>query len=295
MLAYNNIPVFLMAVIPVLLYSYLIYYFIPKNMVSVSRSRRYLVAGFLSPLLVFLFQFLFPNWYEPKSEDIFWAFFCYTFIQIALVEEGSKFITFQWVSSERYSEKHDFPIAIVFYSMMSAVGFAIVENVNYLINTRNAAIEQILYLINSGININPFEVQDLIADSIMNVALLRAVSAVVLHMLCGIIMGYFLAKAQKEKYSQHIMNEDDDYFLSHPKFKRYKYITTGIVSAAILHGMYNMNLMIPNNNWSGYFHIVNIFVGLIIGFLIIKSMINKSKILRKTNLLKNKEENETGG
>lgn len=264
-------------------------------MISVNRARRYLVAGFLSPMLIFLFHFIFPDWGEPQGTTVFTAFFILAFIQVGLLEEGSKYLTFQWVSTERHSEKHDLPIATMFYSMMSAVGFAIVENITYLIRQRDAIIEEYNYYINKGIAFNPFEVQQFISDSIMNVAISRAVSAVLIHMICGLIMGYFLSKAKEEKYTVQLSVTEDSSLLHYPHLKRWFYVGFGILMASIFHGMYDINLMLPNNTWANYFHFINIFIGLLIGSFIIRNMIENSKKLRKNNLTKKIEQNETGG
>lgn len=286
MLANNNISVFLMATMPAILYAFFIYAAIPKNMISIGRARRYLVAGLLSPMLIFLFHFLFPDWGYPQSNNVFTTYFIFAFIQVGLLEEITKYTTFQWVSSERNSEKNDLPIAIMFYSMMSSVGFSIVENISYLINYRNSLIESIFEEMSCGTIYNPIEVQSFISDEVMSLAFTRAISAVILHMLCGIIMGYFLVKSHREKY-YHKTEPDEDIAMKNPQFKRWYYVGCAIVSAAILHGVYDLNLMLPQNMWVYYFHVLNIFGGLLIGFLIIKLMIKQSKELRKNqNVLK---------
>ncbi len=293
MLGSNNLSMFLMAVVPALVYSYLIYCCIPKNMVSINRARRYLVAGFLSPMLIFLFHFIFPDWGEPQGTTIFIAYFIYAFIQVGLLEEGSKYLTFQWVSTERHSEKQDLPIATMFYSMMISVGFAIVENILYIIRQRDDIIERFNKYINNGVTFNPFEVQQIISDSIMDVAITRAVSAVLMHMVCGLIMGYYLSKAKEEKYIVQLSRNTDSPF-DYPHFKRWSFVGFGILTASIFHGMYDMNLMLPDNTWDRYFHLINIFIGSLIGSFIIRDMIGQSKELKKQPI-KKIEQNETGG
>ena len=170
--------------------------------------------------------------------------------------------------------------------MMSSVGFSIVENISYLINYRNSLIELIFQEMSYGTIYNPIEVQSFISDEVMNLAFTRAISAVILHMLCGIIMGYFLVKSHREKY-YHKTEPDEDITMKNSQFKRWYYVGCAIVSAAILHGVYDLNLMLPQNMWVYYFHILNILGGLLIGYLIIKVIIKQSRELRKSqNVLK---------
>lgn len=291
MLAQNNILLFLMAVLPAIIYAFILYYCIPKNMVSISRSRRYLVTGFLSVMLIHLFYFLFPEWGERQSDNVFIAYFVFAFIQVGLLEEFTKYLTFQWVSSERHSEKNDLPIAIMFYSMMSAAGFAMVENVSYLINLRDELINKVYGYLSQGVTMDPFQIQSFLTSEMTSMAFVRAYSAVVMHMICGLIMGYFLWKSHEEKYSIRI-TKDEEFITDQPEFKRWYYIGCGILSAALIHGAYDMNLMLPNNEWVDYFCYVNLFTGLIISGFIIKTLIRKSKEIRKANPLK-KVENET--
>lgn len=277
MLSSNNIWLFLLAVLPILVYSYALFIAIPKNLVSLHRGRRYMFAGLLSPSLISLFYFLFPNWGEPQSNSIFIAYFIFTFLQIGVLEETTKYITFQWISLERHSAKHDFPIATMFYAVMSSVGFALVENISYLIQAKN----EIEYYL-------PFSTARDIEKSLSSIALLRCITAVLAHMIFGVVMGYFLAKAQAQQ-NRTDYNAEFDNITDSPKYKRWKYIVFGIVAAAILHGTYDFNLMIPDNGQQYYFLVVNILFGLVISNFLIKDLINQS-LTMKNNL--NIKENE---
>lgn len=283
---------FLMAIIPAFLYAAIIYFSVPKNMISLSRSRRYLIAGLLAPSLMYLINFLFPNWNLSQSKDVFTAFFIYAFIQVGLLEEFTKYLTFQWVSSERISEKYDLPIATMFYSMMASIGFAIVENISYLINTRNMLIQKITETMSNGIKLNPFEVQRHLSDTLMNSTFNRGISAVLVHMLFGIVMGFFLSKAQQVKHFS--IDSENELLIYSSKFKRWLYVALAIFSAAIFHGLYDLNWMLPDNTWAGYSHYVYIIAGIVLAGVLIKRLINKSKELKKTFFNKT-EQNEIGG
>ena len=70
-------------------------------------------------------------------------------VQIGILEESSKYTIFQWVSSERLSQKHDLPIATMYYSMMTSLGFATTENISYLITLyHNCSNNQYIYHLN---------------------------------------------------------------------------------------------------------------------------------------------------
>ncbi len=278
MFSSNYLWVSLWAILPVLMYSFLIYAWIPKRFISLKRSRRYLVAGLLSPMLIFLYHFLFPGWNVGLSSVQFFQYAAFAFIQVGMMEEITKYITFKWVSSERTSEKYDLPIAVMFYSMMASVGFAIVENITYLMNTREGIVEFFQFMgQRKNIYFNSIEMYSYINDSMMQVALLRAVSAVVMHMIAGVIMGYFLSKAHSIKY----IASKTEMPKRKLKFHQWKYIIIAILSAAAYHGIYDFNLMLPGNNWVNYFHMLNIAGGLIVGKLLIDKLVCQSKELRQ--------------
>ena len=279
MITTNYIWVSLWAILPILMYSYMVYVWIPARYISPKRARSYLFAGMLAPMLIFLIHFLFPWWGEKFSDNQFLSFLIYAFFQVAILEELTKYITFQWVSSERKSEKYDLPIAIMFYSMMTSVGFAIVENISYLIDTRQQIILNLNYLQNNShgsIVYDSASIYKLINDSLMNVSLIRALSAVVVHMIAGVILGYFMVKSHNVKY--RLCQSDTSILIL--RTKRIGYIIMGIIAAASFHGLYDLNLLLPNNQYALLFHIVNVIVGLIIGNFIIKDLIESSKKIK---------------
>lgn len=272
MLISSELWVLILAVLPIILYSYLVYVLVPKNFISIKRSRRYLVAGFLSPMLIFLFYFLFPNWGDSQSSNIMFSLLILAFVQVGLLEETTKYLTFLWVSKERTSEKYDLPIATMFYSMMSSVGFAITENFFYLIQEQRR--------IKSLETLFPFNSVD-ISEQLINIAQSRSLTAVIAHMICGVIMGYFLAKAHKIKYE----NPDK-------KIKKSQMVLYGIGTAALFHGIYDYNLFLEDNAYQVTFVIVILLFGLSIGRFIINDLIKES-IVYKNKKQNNCESNET--
>lgn len=268
MLTSSTIWVTLLAVAPVLLYSYLIYSFIPKDFISLKRARRYLVAGLLSPTLILLFYFLFPNWSDFQSSNIILSYIIFAIVQIGFLEESAKYCTFFWVSKERRSSKYDLPIALMFYSMMASVGFAITENISYLMDLKN--------------QLNDFSMisEDVVNKAMTQLAITRSIISAPAHMMCGIICGYFLSKAHIINIKLIDAQERHNYI-----FKKWKNIFLGILSASIFHGIFDLNLLLPNNSEKKLFMIIIMLFGFIISRFIVINLIKKSKIqlINRTN------------
>lgn len=259
----NNIIIILFALLPIILYINLVYYMIPKTFVSLDRGRRYFISGLLSPFIVFLVYFMFPNWGKPITTDIIFNYIFFTIVQIGILEETSKFTIFQWVSSERLSRKHDLPIATIYYSLMTSLGFAFTENISYLIS---------LYNSNS---LNPFITNSELNNSMIQLSLSRSLTAVVMHMICGVVMGYFISiyKESKNNFKSNSHYHDID-------VKSKIYIFLGIFLASIFHGIYNLNLMLPDNSYKSLYGTIIMLFGLIICYFMIKNSIIDSKIKR---------------
>ena len=105
---------------------------------------------------------------ELITADIFKNILMYSVFGIALVEEGIKYLTLIYYN---YPKK-DFnePYDGIIYSVVLTMGFALVENIIYVVGY----------------------------DSGGDVALLRMISSIPLHATCGIVMGYFLGKSKIE-------------------------------------------------------------------------------------------------
>ncbi len=253
----NNIFSLLMAILPVFLYSFLVYYMVPKNFLSQRRARRYIVTGMISPMIVFAFHYSFPFLDLPLVSDNQVITFGYSaFFQVAIIEEVAKFLTFWWVFSQRKSAIHDLPIATMYYCMMASAGFAVVENISYLMNYG----DQVLFT--------------------------RAVSAIVLHMITGLIMGYYIQMGfskimMSEKYSiKEIFKMN---------FHKWRHIIFGITMATIVHGIYDLNLFLPLNIYAELFLFVILFFSLFLGKFMISEGIRLSKNLRGKNFNKDLE------
>ena len=253
----NNVLSLLMAIVPVFLYSFLVYFIIPEGHVSQRRARRYLITGFTAPMLVYALHYMFPILHvQIDSLSPVKVFGCDAFLQTGLVEEICKFITFWWVFSQRRSAIHDLPIATIYYCMMASAGFALVENISYLMHYGN----EVLFS--------------------------RAISAIVLHMICGIVMGYYIQKG----FSKITMTEKYSLVeILKMKFHKWKHIITGIIMATTIHGVYDFNLSLPLNLYSDIFLYVILFFGLFIGKFMIYESIRISGELRSKNYNKDLE------
>lgn len=135
------------------------------------------------------------------------AFFSviYWFLIIALTEELFKYLAVKLgaLSNPEFDE----PVDAMIYMVISALGFAAIEN--------------ILYIASSAINV-PIEGVFSLAV-FMSIA--RFVGATFLHTLCSGILGYFIALSYAK-----------------PKDKLRLFIL-GIFAAVLLHGFYNFSIM----------------------------------------------------
>lgn len=220
----NNILAFLFSILPALIYGYIIYLRAPKNAINLNKLWVYTIIGFLSITFFNFFVFIFPNFQIPVLRDFVGVFIkgdtaynvyrenfistlIFALIQVALLEEFSKWIAFK--SGDLIRGKNalrDHPYAIMFYTTMVAAGFACIENTEYASRALRGRFGA-----------------DVSAEYVL---LFRSFTAVILHMVCGLIMGYYIALASKSN-----------------KNERLKYTLIGIASATILHGLYDFALM----------------------------------------------------
>lgn len=250
----SNILLFLMCIIPVVFYSILMFINSPSFSIRLKASFTYLYTGLLSvTLLQFLFfifphiqdaffkkyigSFSIPNGHFEVYESTLASLLLFAFIQVALMEEFSKWIAFKTTDFIRGKrrKKLDHPYAIMFYSALVAAAFSIVENIQYAQRAMRG---------DFGI-ITPEKV-----------LIVRAVSSVVIHMACGLFMGYYMALGQNAI-----------------RIKKILYNILGISSATFIHGVYDMNWMKPGTQKDYYtifgsfpIHISSI---IIIGFSLI--------------------------
>jgi RsiW-degrading membrane proteinase PrsW (M82 family) len=230
--------------------------------------------GMLSIFFVSAIHFIFPHWMEYLSyttESIYTqvtpnkftidfvkvptvaANIFHWFVQVGLTEEICKALTFLLITGLRLKSLRisDKPYAIMFYSMMVSMGFAVVENIHYAWR----------FLSVDG------------ADP-MDVLLVRTVTSVIAHMIFGLIMGYFFGLGFK---SIRGYNSEPTKFniwgRTHVKTKRTLFFTMGILVAAFFHGMYDFILSL-GVSWATVAEFL--IVGLMTTYLMSRRSIRKS-------------------
>lgn len=140
-----------------------------------------------------------------------WQQFIKAFFVVALIEEFSKYVIVRYYNQPRRSFNE--PFDGIIYAVMVSMGFAAVEN--------------LFYVIDGGIE----------------VALLRAFTAIPAHATFGVLMGYYMGKA---KFSNH----------------KFRLNLTGLFLAVLFHGAYDFFLFIDfvPGIWIGAF--VSLFIGI---------------------------------
>lgn len=211
---------------PALVYLFIIYISAPFKSLSVNNSIKYLIFGMCSPLIVLtlsslfpqLFQYYFLNHNVPfQMPDGTWTFeptlfgiFIMNFIQVALFEEMSKFfIFFLLYKNDKFNTN---PIQTLFNVVLVSTGFAILENVVYYMRVPS-----------------------------IDIIFVRTFTALILHMVCGVIMGYFIARSNMEFKHKELTNFSD-WVTNNPKHKRALFISFGIIASILLHGVYDYDL-----------------------------------------------------
>lgn len=165
------------SIIPVFLLGYYIYQKDrekePKSLLLVLFS-----SGLLSAFLVItvnvLIAIFFPDFYLATQyyKFNFFELFILIFLEIALVEELSKWLMIRLIgySSNAFDQQYD----IIVYSVFVALGFAMIEN--------------IFYVLNGGFGLGIY----------------RAVFSVPGHVAFGVFMGYYLGIAKQQEVKNKV-------------------------------------------------------------------------------------------
>jgi RsiW-degrading membrane proteinase PrsW (M82 family) len=205
----NNIISFIFTFLPAFIYALIVYITAPPFTIRWRIASLYFSMGVLSTILVNAVHYTFPNWDNPVSKTLAVTMFVTAFIKVALLEESSKFSMFkltEWYRNKKYS---DHPSAIMFYAMSISCGFAVSENILYA-------------QIYGG-----------------EVLLIRSFSAVLVHMICGLMMGYFVALGRIDNESPK-----NNITTAHPKIRMIVHTIAGICAATFYHGLYDFNIFV---------------------------------------------------
>ena len=209
---------FLFAVTPPLFLAYLIYKLDRYEKEPVGVCLRVFFYGCLTVIPVIII--------EPIVIAFINSLFFQIFLGIALVEEYFKFLVVKNYAYKR--ESFNEPFDGIVYAVIASLGFALVENIGYVFGS--AEEEQLL------------------------TAIARMFTAIPLHALAGVLMGYFLGKAKFDKFNEKTL------------------IVKGLLSAIILHTAYDYFLFQDNSNL-----VIFSFVSLVVAFYIAKKSIKESR------------------
>jgi len=235
----------LAAFIPVFAYICIIWATTPWKSINLKTAFQYLFTGLISIGIILTYFKLFPGCQDAiETSDLSISLIIFCFIQVALIEELCKLSAFSICERVRKDEVHyDSPIGTMFYSGISALGFAFLENVNYALTYGG------------------------------DVLFIRSVVSMLVHFLCGLIVGYWIAasrlpaKAANISLFEHIVYH-------RPVLKKVIYYIIGISCAVTLHGLYDYNILSGGDGVTSY---MIIFGGVVSAYLAAKSLMEKSK------------------
>ena len=249
----SNILLFLLAVLPGLFYAWIIYISSPRNILKPRLIFSYLLYGMISVILVHIIHFIFPHWMEymftnttfticdgeflTKEIPSHLSILFKNYIQVGLTEEFSKVVIFLSILFLRIKSFRvkDSAYSIMYYMMMVSLGFALVENIDYGLRAYR--------IFTNGGDVPPSAI-----------LLVRSVTAIIAHMIFGLVMGFFVALGVKEQ----------------DKVKKIMLFLTGLITAATMHGSYNYSLRF---NW--FLTISLLVIGLLGTFFMSRKLIRK--------------------
>jgi RsiW-degrading membrane proteinase PrsW (M82 family) len=229
--------VIIFSLLPAIVYAFIIYLSTPYRAVSFVTGLSYWSVGFLSVLFVYGFHHLAPSLSKTMFPPPVGLFFL-AFVQIALVEEVSKYLSFRILNISR--KENDTSVAVMFYAMMTAAGFAVIENYFYAESYGKA------------------------------VLFYRSFSSVLLHMICGLFMGYFIARGRENTDVQHY-TVFEIFLKRKPRWRKTIYTTLGILAAVATHGIFDYLIILDPKKAEDKI-LIMIIAGLWVSFLIGRSL-----------------------
>jgi len=223
------LQIILYSLIPGILYLSILYITTPYTSWSFRRSIIYFLGGILTTVMMLSIYKLFPSLstlFSLFNGSFMFSVFIVAFIQAGLFEELSKY--FNYFLLRRFvlkPIKNQHPLATMIYCGAVGLGFSFMEN--------------IVYGITAG----------------MDSLLIRSISAVLMHMIAGLIMGYWISLSNMDHLLQTNPTKNvsgisifDVLMKNKPKFRKVFYIIMGVGMATFFHGLYDFNLMIVNNS-----------------------------------------------
>jgi len=199
-------------------------------------------AGISFPLML-LIPF-FEGYLETLNFGVESNHFYMSFIRAAFLEETLKFLIIIYYCL--YLDEFNEPMDALVYGVAASIGFAVFENWEYVI---------------SGSNVSLSHAKD--------IALIRAFTAVPLHALAGVFMGFFLIEAIFEKQNKKL------------------FLFLALFFPICLHGLYDLILF--SENISDYYIYILLIVFLIRAIFVFKKekAFQLTTISKKTKVIPN--------
>lgn len=214
--------------LPALVYSFIIYLTVPYKTIKFNDALTYIVIGFMSVGLLKYFWVMYPDWHNiainivenPRNNPIGF-FHAYYFIQVGFIEEVVKLAVF--LLYERYrrrtQEVKDHPVATMFHVGLISLGFSVIENIQY----------------------------GLMSHSPIDTLWWRSITAVIGHMVFGLFMGYWISigRMGPRLYDRSLL---DIVINKRKRLRNVIFTTIGLISAIILHGVYDLHIEVLGTN-----------------------------------------------
>jgi len=202
-----NLIGFIATILPPFLYALVIYFFSPKSSISFFKIPSFIIGGTLSILFLQILYFLIP--YEPSWNMV--NPFNFQFFNVAPREEISKLFSFLLcLKVLNWSKKPISPISFMYYFSLIGLGFALIENINY------------------------------VSQYGIGVIMSRSFGATLVHTICGFIFGYWIGLGKIKSTANNLSH----LFLHFPKLKLFIYTFFGFLCSSIFHGTWNYTIQI---------------------------------------------------
>lgn len=223
----ENLFIIILSFLPALLYAGLFYISSPYKILNIKKSLYFMFAGFISVGILMIIHDIFPSLntldsdlFNPYVKPASYLHFKF-FIIVGLLEEVSKLLAFTFFdkNNNELTTKKDHPVATMFYVSMVSLGFSILENIKYAM-----------------MSTEPF-----------NTIIARSVTAVIGHMVFGLFMGYWVSFSRlKPRLNNRSII---DIVLLKEEGGRVRLFTlVGLISATILHGIYDLHITLNGFN-----------------------------------------------
>jgi RsiW-degrading membrane proteinase PrsW (M82 family) len=184
-----------------------LFYYLKKDLHPESKKMvlKIFLWGTLSALPVYFTQVALKNLFASFALPLLFANIIYWFLVIAFTEEIFKYLVVKFGALN--SPSLDEPVDIMIYMIVSALGFAAIEN--------------IFYIISSAINMS----LDQTITIAVFISITRFIGATLLHTLCSASLGYFIALSFFKTKDRLIL------------------FIFGLTLAVVLHGFYNFSII----------------------------------------------------